>query len=118
MSSDILSKQSLRNFEKPSIMQRDQMIFAIKKYYEEIESEFTSSEVQKHLFEHFNISCSLRLIRDIMINDLNLIFKKCATRPNNVNLNKVKTLRSMYWIQFSELLQNNTLVINIDEWVI
>ena len=118
MSSDILSKPSLRNFEKPSIMKRDQMIFAIKKYYEEIESEFTSSDVQKHLFEHLNISCSLRLIRDIMKNDLNLSFKKCATRPNNVNLNRVKTLRSMYWIQFSELLQNNTLVINIDEWVI
>ena len=53
MSSDILSKPSLRNFEKPSIMQRDQMIFVIKKYYEEIESEFTSSDVQKNLFKYF-----------------------------------------------------------------
>ena len=96
MSSDILSKPSLRNFEKPSIMQRDQMVFAIKKYYEEIESEFTSSDVQKHLFEHLNISCSLILIRDMVRNDLNLSFKKCATRPNNVNLNRVKKLRSMY----------------------
>ena len=53
-----------------------------------------------------------------MKNVLNLSFKKRATRSNNVNLDRVKTLRSMYWIQFSELLQNNTLVINIDEWVI
>ena len=80
----------------PFIMQRDQMIFVIKKYYEEIESEFTISEVQKHLFEHFNISYYLRLIRDIMKNDLNLSFKKYAKRLNNVNLNRVKTLRSMY----------------------
>ena len=51
-------------------------------------------------------------------NGLNSYFKKCATRPNNMNLNRIKTLRSMYWIQFSELLQNSTLAINIDEWVI
>ena len=53
-----------------------------------------------------------------MKNDLELSYKKCATKSNNVDLNRVKTLWSMYWIQFTETLQNNTLVINIDEWVI
>ena len=53
-----------------------------------------------------------------MKNDLELSYKKCATRPNNDDLNRIKILRSMYWIQFTEVLQNNTLVINIDEWVI
>ena len=44
-----------------------------------------------------------------MKNYLELSYKKYATRPNNVDLNRVKTLRSMYWIQFTEALQNNTL---------
>ena len=118
MTSDILNNPPLRNYEKPTIFQRNQIVFAIKKYYEETENEFTSSDIQKYLFKDFKISWSLRLIRDIMKNDLELSYKKCATRPNNVDLNRVKTLRSMYWIQFTEALQNNTLVINIDEWVI
>ena len=109
MTSDILNNPPLRNYEKSTIFQRNQIIFAIKKYYEETENEFTSSDIQKYLFKDFKISWSLRLIRDIMKNDLELSYKKCATRPNNVDLNKVKTLRSMYWIQFTEALQNNIL---------
>ena len=53
-----------------------------------------------------------------MKNDLILTFKKSLTRPNNVDFNRVKALRSMFWVDFADLLKDKSLIINIDEWTI
>ena len=113
-----LNNVPLRNYKKLTTTQQVIIIDEIKKYYWEFETEFTSLDIQKHLLEKWEIVCSLRMIRRIMKNDLNLTFKKSLTRPNNVDFNRVKALRSMFWVDFADLLKGKSLIINIDEWTI
>ena len=108
----------LRNYEKPTTDEQMRIVDAIKQYYKESETDFTSADIQKHLLEKLDIAWSLRMIRKIMKSDLNLTFKKCLTRPNNVDLSRVKVLRSMFWVDFWGLLKYKTLILNIDEWII
>ena len=118
MSTDMINRPSLRSFEKLYLSQRSNIIEIIKQYYEEMLTEFTSSDIQKHLLDKYQIVWSLRQIRNIMKNDLNLTYKKWASRPNNVDLNRVKALRLMFWVEFSKALKSETLILNIDEWII
>ena len=45
-----------------------------------------------------------------MKEDLNLLFKRCLSRPNTINLDRVQALRWMFAIKFIEELNSNTLI--------
>ena len=47
-------------------------------------------------FEEWHVVCSLKIIRDLIKNGLNYTYKKCLTRSNIVDFNKVKTLRILF----------------------
>ena len=53
-----------------------------------------------------------------MKKDSNLTFKKWTSRPNNINLNQIKSMRLMFAIEFAQCLKKNLLIWNIDELVI
>ena len=55
MSTDIINRPSLRSFEKLYLSQRSNIIEIIKQYYEEMLTEFTSSDIQKHLLDKYQI---------------------------------------------------------------
>ena len=53
-----------------------------------------------------------------MKEQLNLSFKRINSRPSNIWLEKLKYWRFLFWIKFSKQINNDTLLFNIDEWVI
>ena len=53
-----------------------------------------------------------------MKKDLNNSFKRRLSRPNNVDLNRVKSLRWIIYVDFSKKLIDNPLIWNIDKWII
>ena len=75
----IINRPSLRSFEKLYLSQRSNIIEIIKQYYEEMLTEFTSSDIQKHLLDKYQIVWFLRQIRNIMKNDLNLTYQYLTT---------------------------------------
>ena len=117
-SSNQIRTLPLRRYDKISEFQRNSIKQNIMQYYIEVESEFNSVDVQKYLFEKWDIICSLKVIRDIMKNDLNFSYKKCWSRSNIVDFDKVKALRILFSARLSIQLKEKILIWNIDEWTI
>ena len=50
-----------------------------------------------------------------MKNDLNLTYKRCLSRPNNIDLERIKALRRLFSANFIDNLNSETFIWNIDE---
>ena len=50
-----------------------------------------------------------------MKNEANLSFKRVKSRPNNIDLKRLSSIRNFFAIKFSKIVTENTLLINIDE---
>ena len=55
------------------------------------------------------------VVRKIMKEKWNLSFSRWRSRPNNVDLEKVKISRSLFCTKFSQMVNKKSLIINIDE---
>ena len=118
LSSSEFDKVPHRKIEQ---MQENQMKLIkeiIMKYYMKIETEFVAADVQKHLFENYDIIWYLKTTIKIMKHDLNLTFKRWISRPNSIDFNKTAALRWMFAIKFTKKLKSSQLICNIDEWTI
>ena len=58
------------------------------------------------------------VLHKIMKKDLNLSYKRCKPRPSSINLKEVMMKWRLFGIKFSEKLQKDTLLANIDETTI
>ena len=63
----------------------------------------------------FNTSYSVDFIRKITKNESNLTFKRVKSRPNNIDLKRVCSIRNLFAIKFSKVVSKDALLINIDE---
>ena len=90
----------------------------IKSYINEKKWVFTSKDIQFKLKTEDSINISSGKVRKLMKEKLNLSFKRINLRPLNIWLEKLKFWRLLFWIRFSKLINNDTLLINIDEWII
>ena len=79
---------------------------------------FTARDVQIKLKMNYHINIPIHEVRKIMKERLNLSFKRINSRPSNIWLNKLRIWRILFWIKFTKLITNDTLLINIDEWTI
>ena len=50
-----------------------------------------------------------------MKEDIKLSYKKIKSRPYNINFEKVRLTRILFSIKFTQIITNNTLLLNIDE---
>ena len=58
------------------------------------------------------------LVRKLMKDDANLSYKKCKSRPTSVDLSKVKASRILFAAYFVDILNNDILIVNVDEFTI
>lgn len=50
-----------------------------------------------------------------MKTEAKLSFTKIKSRPNNVNLAQINALRKFFTVKFTQIIDNQTLILNIDE---
>ena len=50
-----------------------------------------------------------------MKSEANLSFKQVKPRPNNIDLDGIKYIRLLFWIEFLKQISPDTLIINVDE---
>ena len=67
--------------------------------------------------KHWTI-LQLKIIITIMKNNPHLLFKKCKSWPNWIDLDAVIMKRRLFKVKFSRILQDGTLIVNIDESII
>ena len=77
------------------------------------EYSFTTNDVTQHVNLKLNTNYPVKLIRTIMKNELNLSYKKVKSRPNSIDLNKVESARILFSIKFAQIVNSNTLVLNM-----
>ena len=118
MSDVDFDRRPLRNYSKIPDDKRSFISEKIYNYYLKIDCEFTTVDIQKYLFNEFEILWPQRLIGEIMKSDLKLTYKRCTSLPNCVNFDKVNSLRWGFAVDFSNKLKKNILIWNIDEWTI
>ena len=53
-----------------------------------------------------------------MKNDVNLSYKRCSSRPSSINIDRINLMRKIFWINFADIIDNNALIANWDEWSI
>ena len=87
----------------------------IKFYNKNCEFPYTVGDVKQYLDDTNNKDNPPAIIRKVMINDMNLSFKLCKSRPLIFNIAKVKAARKLFWVYFTKRLEPSTLIINIDE---
>ena len=106
----------LRNFQNIETKRQDIIEQRIINFYNETSNTFTSKDVQKYLLENTSDFIPLNKLVSIMKNNLGLSYKRWPSRPNTVDLSKVKALRCLFSANFIRNLKHGTLVWNIDEW--
>ena len=72
--------------------------------YNKAKNPFTSKDVQKNLSENLNNLTPLNKIVNIMKNDIKLTYKRCLSRPNSINLKRIKLLRFLFSVNFASYL--------------
>ena len=79
---------------------------------------FNAKEITNHINSKLNTNYSTQFIRKVMKEDLKLSYKKVSSRPNNIDFNKLKAIRTLFAVKFAQIVDKNTLILNIDESVI
>ena len=115
LSVDQLNLFPLRSFQNVNSKSSEIIEQEIVRFYNKTKTPFTSKDVQKHLSENLNNVPPLNKIVNIMRNDLKLTYKKCLSRPNSIDLERIKLLRFLFSVNFASYLNQNTLIWNIDE---
>ena len=87
----------------------------IKFYNKNWEFPYTVKDVKEYIDDTNEADYPSRIIRNVMINDLNLSFKQCKSRPMTFNVSKIKAARKLFWAHFVGKLGPSTLIINVDE---
>ena len=77
-----------------------------------------AKEITNHINSKLSTNYSTQFIRKIMKEDLKLSYKKVNSRPNNIDFNKLKAIRTLFDVKFAQIVDKNTLILNIDESLI
>ena len=108
----------LRKFSKVEIKTRNKLKEMISAFDNTWSYPYWVEDVQKYLYDELKIDYPKKLISDIMKNDVNLSYKRCSSRPSSINIDRINLLRKIFWINFADIIDNNALIANWDEWSI
>ena len=112
---DDLNKYSKRNITKVSDSKEKIIVKLIKKCIQSVRSTTTAKEVTDKVNGKLNTSYSVNFIRGLMKNKANLSFKRVKSRPNSIDMDRIKSIRSLFSIKFAKIVTWKTLLINVDE---
>ena len=87
----------------------------IKKCILNVRSTTTAKEVTDNVNGELNTSYSANFIRGLMKSKSNLSFKRVKSRPNYIDMDRVKFIRSLFSIKFAKIVTRKALLINVDE---
>ena len=113
-----LDQIQIKRFSKVDAKTREKLTELINNFIQTWNYPYWVKDVQDYISKEVKIEYPLQQIREIMKNWAKLSYKKCSSRPISVNLDKINLLRKIFWIDFTEKIDNNTLIANCDECVI
>ena len=94
------------------------LIELINEYDNKSRYSYTCFDVQCLIRDKTSKIYPIHFIKSIMKEKWRLLYKRIKKRPSSINLNNIMLSRKVFIIIFCKLLRKETLLINIDEWVI
>ena len=76
---------------------------------------FIVKDVMNYVNKELNKTFPEYFIRNFMKNHMRLTYKKVKPRPNNIDFAKLNCVRTLFSFKISKLLNEDTLIINIDQ---
>ena len=76
---------------------------------------YYASDITAYVNNQLRWDYTVQFVRSFMKNELNFTYKRIKSRPNNVNLDRLYWIRTLFSINFSQIMNLSTLLINIDE---
>ena len=110
-----LDNNRVRDLTKIYGSQKQRLSKLIIEHINKTDTTLTAKEITEYANSSLNACYSVGFIRKFMKLDLKLTFKRVKSRPNNVNLLKIDSIRRLYSIKLSKSISDKTLLINIDE---
>ena len=74
--------------------------------------------MRNHLINQRSADISTQDIRKVLRDRFNLTFKLINSRASKVNLDRVKAIKLQFSLRFAKLIEDDTLIVNVDEAVI
>ena len=93
----------------------DEIVRLIDEFNSRSETPYIANDVKQYISKTTFKEYPLMLVRKLMKDDANLSYKKCKSRPTSVDLSKVKASRILFAAYFVDILNNDTLIVNVDE---
>ena len=78
-------------------------------------SAFSSSDVRSYLSFKLNVDYSQKGIIEFMKKTLGLSYKKWSSRPVMKDSDRVNAFKTLFWIEFANIVDNSWIIVNIDE---
>ena len=88
---------------------------AIKNYVKNTKVAFSSASIEKFIKQELNISIWSQSIAKFMKRELWMSYRKASSRPTNASSSLNRTLKSLFWIELSNIVDISHVYVNIDE---
>ena len=90
----------------------------VASYAQETNQPFTCNDIKEHMMEAYSVWLDTNIIRKILKEKLNYSFKRCSPRPLLLDHKLTNVKKSLFAVKLIKLINNSTVLINVDESVI
>ena len=90
----------------------------LNSYITKTKTPFTTKLVRQHIKNELGVMLSMELTRRMMKKHHHLVYKRGVSRSINLNRDKLKLSKYLYFVHFWKLLKWCEVLVNIDEWSI
>ena len=108
-------KDNMSRFIKIYWSQKQNITKLITDFVHNTDITLVAKEIAEYRKSSMNANNSVSFIRRFMKTQMRLSFKRVKSRPDNVNLQKIESIRKLFTVTLSKSISKNTLLINIDE---
>ena len=94
---------------------RGKLIKLIGEFIFNVKHTVTAKEITNYINLILDTTYSVKFIRGFMKKKVNISYKKVKSRQISINMNKIKMIRNLFAVKFSQFILKDTLLINNDE---
>ena len=104
----------IRKIIKLNLLQRKTLSKGINCIFEDNDYAINCKDIIICINDMLNTDYLINFIRGFINKELNYSYKRIKSRPNNVDMKRIKSIRSLYAVKLRQIITSNTLIVNID----
>ena len=115
MDEENIKAKPIRNFIKLNKSEWKSLTKELLSFNSNTDTTFNVKDITNYANKQLKTNYPTQFVKNFMKIKLNFSYKRVKPRPNNIDLKRLEWIRRLFSIKFSQLVDSNTLIINIDE---